>query len=196
MSEDNTTGRRITASRRAVLRAAGASGLAFAATGAASARHADLAAMNEAAASYDSTGSRRAAVETYADGAVAALADRGVVAGLDAFDFGDADVTGLLMDDRATAQVVASTRTATHEVEVVARPQIGEAYATARRLDGGGGVTATQDDDGVTTQGCYTEHRCSSSECVDDIRFCQYEERQCCDYDDCTEWTNDGCCNC
>lgn len=182
-----------TASRRAVLRAAGGASLAFAGVGVAGARHANLA---DAAAGYRSTASQRAAVESYADGAVAALADRGVVDGLSAFDFADADAFGLRMDGEATAQVVASAETDAHEVDVVVRPHLGEAYATARRLDGGGGLTATQDDDGVTVRNCYTDHRCSSSECVDDIRFCQYEERQCCDYDDCTAWSNDGCCNC
>lgn len=184
------------ATRRAVLKAVGAAGLAAAGSGAASARRADLAALGDAAAEYSSTARQRAAVETYADGAVAALADRGVVDGVADLDFEAADATALWRDGRATAQVVAATETATHDVEVVVRPHLGEAYATARPHDGGGGVTATQDDGDVSTENCYTDHRCSSYDCADDIRFCQYEERQCCDYDDCTEWTNDGCCTC
>lgn len=180
--------------RRRVLAAVGAAGLTAAVSGVAIGRRVDPAATG-VVAGYGSTARRREAVETYADAAVAALVERGVLDGIDDLDFEAAEVTPLRMDGRATAQVVAATETDAHEVEVVVRPHLGEGYATARSLDGGG-VTATQDGDGVTVENCYTDHRCSSSECVDDIRFCQYEERQCCDYDDCTAWTNDGCCNC
>lgn len=213
MSSDNPStdggGEHVTARRRSVLRATGASALAAAGgAGAAGARvgDADVARLE---ARYDSLSAVSGAVDDHAGRVLAELVDRGHLDRADAAAFhldglvaddGPGRVMSLGMDGAATAQIELVRETATHEVRLVVRPERGEAYASLDPLADGDPLTVRDDGDDVTTQACTTESRCTCEVC--DLNSCVYQERTCCtNFDDdgdldCGSWSDEGCCGC
>lgn len=206
MSRD-TSDRELRASRRKLLEGASVGAMvAVGASGAASAQHTDPGEMAAVEARYDTPGAVRAAVDEHAGRVLDELAARGVLdGGAAAFDYaavgsdGDgARVMSLWTGDAATAQISLVRETDSHEVTLVVRPELGESYASAKPVDGGGGVTVRDDGGDVGTQGCWTESRCTCDVC--DLNSCVYQERTCCDGlsdgVDCGSWSDEGCCGC
>lgn len=205
MQEDNKTHEK-TFDRRSVLKTVGASAMTgLAVTGSASAQTLPTSEMNRVEAAYSDSVRAQWTVAEHADTVLAELADRGYLdtRGAEAFDFSavgtdskDASVMSLFKDDQATAEVKATVETETHEVTVVVHPQLGESYASAKPLADADPITVRDEGGDVSTQGCWTESRCTCDPC--DLNTCVYEERTCCDGlsdgVDCGNWSDSGCC--
>lgn len=206
MSRNDDTRGSTGPNRRSVLKAVGASAVAgVAAAGNASADEGPITDLDRFEAEFAGTGRARWAVAEHADAVLAELADRGYLDTADssAFDLSavgtdreDARATSVWLDGDPTAQIEATTETATHEVQLVVRPHLGESYATARRFDESDPITVRDSGDDVSTEGCWTESRCTCDPC--DLNSCIYQERTCCDGlsggVDCGSWSDEGCC--
>jgi hypothetical protein len=202
MSLGNDGQDRVSASRRSVLRAVGAgAATGFTLAGTATARETD--GFDGAHLAYRDPDAARRAVHEHADRVLATLVERGFLDGANDLAFDDRELTPLQRDGAETAQIAVAAQTDTHEVEVVVRPQLGEAWGTARPDGAYESITVRDDDGGVTTQDCYTEHKCEDSSCASG-GGCQYYERTCCNNltksvgtaEDCDAWETDGCCPC
>lgn len=200
--------------RRTMLKAAGAgaaAGMGLSVAGSASARPVGLSeTQRELKASYlDPIATRRAFAE-HAGEVLAELSSRGLLDRADPnelplgefqtpAEYADADgvhVTAMEVGGEDTAHIVASTRTPTHEVEVVVQPELDRAYARATSDDETEYVAPHRD---LSTQGyCWWETDCKAECCVvdGDCRATEYE-RECCKQagvTDCDYWGPTGNC--
>lgn len=202
MSRDTSDQDRATTSRRTVLRAVGAgAATGFALAGTAAAR--DTGGFDGAHLAYRDPDAARRAVREHADRVVAELVERGFLDGASDLGFDDRELTPLQRDGVETAQIAVTAETGTHEVEVVVRPQFGEAWGTARPDGAYEAITVRDDGGGVTAQDCYTDYKCEDYSCASG-GGCQYYERTCCNNltqdvgtaEDCDSWETAGCCPC
>lgn len=209
-----------TVDRRSVLKAVGVSAVGgIALSGSATARRRPFPEeVQRVKAEFEDPASARDALADHADPILDELTERGVLrtASVSAFPADDllapreysdvaegATVRGVDVDGEWDAEVVASTETDAHAVELVVQPNRARSYALVDPKDGGDmyRLSTSQDDDEVSVSDhCHYESQCLSYFQCDSGTSCQRQERHCCDddgdgnEDNCNSWYNDGCC--
>lgn len=205
--------------RRSVLKAVGASavaGVAF--TGSATAGSRPVPAeVEQVKAEFEDPITARGTVAEHADALLNELADRGVLAAgsAAAFPTGEllspgeysdvtegATVRGARIDGEWDAEVVTSTDTDDHVVEIIVQPNRERSYALVDPKGGGDmyRLTSEQNGDVGVDNHCHYESQCLSYFACSSGSSCQRQERHCCDddgdgtEDNCTSWYNDSCC--
>lgn len=195
--------------RRRLLKSIGATSLAFGATGVASAREVPTKDLRRVDEAYQSPTRARWATAQYADPVLDELAERGLLerGSVTELDFESVEVEGFYKDGETVAHVETTTEFEDAIVEFAVRPQTGRVYATVHTDDGDVyTVERAAGSDDVTTQSCWYEHTCDTSQFCDSGNGCQKLESQCCD-DGCVQsgigtesccgpWYDDGCCPC
>lgn len=205
--------------RRSVLKAVGASavgGVAFSGSATADRRPVPEK-LRRRKAEFEDPITARAAVAEHADVLLDELAERGVLATASAAAFPadelltpaeysgvteGATVRGVQIDGEWDAEVVTSTETDSHAIELVVQPNRDRSYALVDPKDGGDTYRLTFDANGdvSVSNHCHHESRCLSYFACESGSNCQRQRRHCCDDDgdgtaeNCTDWYNDRCC--
>jgi hypothetical protein len=183
--------------RRRLLKSIGATGLAFGASGVASASVSDTRAA-ELRAQFGAADAVEEAFDAHGTPVLSELADRGVIQSASAAAFDLSDATLSVSDDGA--KIVATKETPAHEVTVEVLPDESESAASVKPTGGESPFTlrsAAGDDDVSTEDHCYYEYDCTNYACSDQSNEAVYLKRHCCEYTDgtdCSSWEQDGCC--
>lgn len=182
--------------RRRLLKSIGATGLAFGASGVASAsvsrtRAAEVRARFETADAVEQT------LQDHATPVLSELADRGVIQSASAAAFDLSDATLSVSDDGA--KIVATKETDAHEVTLEVRPDQSESVASVKPTGDESPFTLRSEagDDVSTESHCYYEYDCTNYPCSSTSTEAVYLRRHCCEYTDgtdCSSWEQDGCC--